>query len=81
MLAASPMNGAEIMNEMEAMSLSWWRPPQDVSTDCWMSWLRKVSSGRGMMADANSLVRAEKRSGGPSEGQDGYELLRTYRTK
>ena len=26
MLAASPKNGAEIMNEMEAMSLGWWRP-------------------------------------------------------
>jgi DNA-binding PadR family transcriptional regulator len=26
MLATSPKNGAEIMNEMEAMSLGWWRP-------------------------------------------------------
>lgn len=26
MLAASPKNGAEIMNEVEAMSLGWWRP-------------------------------------------------------
>jgi DNA-binding PadR family transcriptional regulator len=26
MLATSPRNGAEIMNEMERMSLGWWRP-------------------------------------------------------
>lgn len=26
MLATSPKNGAEIMNEIEGMSLGWWRP-------------------------------------------------------